>query len=206
MRRSTPLRLAVIPVLILGAAACENATTVDSDSSARVRVFLTDAPSDYIQSAMVTVSHVYLVGSAEEPTADERIDVFHDPDNPKVFDLMTLRDGVVAEVATAAVPAGAYKQLRLVVDDAKVTLAEGYEFADGGTEMTLKVPSGSTSGIKVQLARDVEASEGAVAELVVDFDIDQNFKLQGNPDTPAGIKGILFTPVLKELSRSQAPS
>jgi hypothetical protein len=39
--------------------------------------------------------------------------------------------------------------------------------------------------------------------VLVDFDVDQNFVIQGNPETPAGINGILFTPVLRELSRSR---
>ena len=204
MRFAVLPRLTFLLALASAVAACDNVTTVDAEDSARVRVFLTDAPSDYIASAMITVSHVYLVGSADDDAAEsERIDVFNDPDSPREFDLMTLRDGVVAEVGTAAVPAGAYKQLRLVVDAATVTLAEGYEFAGGGQQMILKVPSGMTSGIKVQLDRDVEASEGAVSELVVDFDVDQNFRLQGNPETPAGIRGVLFTPVLKEFSRAQ---
>ena len=59
----------------------------------------------------------------------------------------------------------------------------------------------SPSGIKVQLAEPLSAESGMVTIVVVDFDVNDNFKLQGNPDTPAGIKGILFTPVLKEKSR-----
>jgi hypothetical protein len=37
----------------------------------------------------------------------------------------------------------------------------------------------------------------------VDFDVDDNFVLQGNPETPAGIHGVLFTPVLKEKVRTE---
>ena len=38
--------------------------------------------------------------------------------------------------------------------------------------------------------------------VLVDFDVNENFRLQGNPETPAGLQGILFTPVLKEKSRT----
>lgn len=189
-------------VVMAAGAGCSDLVTSEQ---ARVRVLLTDAPSDHIAAAMVTVSRAYLVGGGSDEEAENGgLDVFNDPDNPRELDLMTLRDGVVAELGTAEVAAGTYRQLRLVVDDATVTLVDGLEFADGGNQMTLKVPSGSTSGIKVQLSRDIEAVEGSLTELVVDFDVDQNFKLQGNPDTPAGIHGILFTPVLKELSRGDA--
>jgi hypothetical protein len=40
----------------------------------------------------------------------------------------------------------------------------------------------------------------------VDFDVSQNFVIQGNPETPAGIHGILFTPVLRAIVRDVAGS
>jgi hypothetical protein len=52
-----------------------------------------------------------------------------------------------------------------------------------------------------ELAEPIEAEEGEETTLVVDFDVDQNFVIQGNPETPAGIIGMLFTPVLQELRR-----
>ena len=36
-----------------------------------------------------------------------------------------------------------------------------------------------------------------------EFDVDANFKIQGNPDSPAGLKSILFTPSLTEKSREE---
>ena len=42
--------------------------------------------------------------------------------------------------------------------------------------------------------------------LVVDFDVSQNFVVQGNPNTPAGINGILFTPSLRAIVRDIAAS
>jgi hypothetical protein len=66
------------------------------------------------------------------------------------------------------------------------------------------VPSGSQSGIKVDLGSAIVADDGETTVIVVDFDVDQNFVIQGNPETPAGIMGILFTPVLKEKSRETA--
>ena len=52
-------------------------------------------------------------------------------------------------------------------------------------------------------AEPLEADEGETTIIVVDFDVAQNFVIQGNPDTPAGIHGILFTPTLAEKSRDQ---
>ena len=41
---------------------------------------------------------------------------------------------------------------------------------------------------------------------VVDFDVEQNFVIQGDPDTPAGIQGVLFTPNLRAVVRGVAGS
>lgn len=190
-------------VIAVGVAGCDD--PVDTDV-ASVRILLTDAPADYIASATVRISTAYLQGGAEDDPEDAgRVVLFDASDSPREFDLMTLRDGVTAELAAAVeVPAGSYGQLRLVVDDATVVLAEGYEFRDGGNEAALSVPSGFQSGIKVQMSGDLEATAGSLTELVVDFDVNDNFKLQGNPDSPAGIQGITFTPLLKEQSRSQS--
>ena len=100
---------------------------------------------------------------------------------------------------------GPYQGLRLVVDSARVYLAEGLAFEDGSRSGTLKVPSGQTSGIKVKLADVIPAQEGDTTAVTVDFDVDQNFVIQRNPQTGA-VKKILFTPVLREKSREGSGS
>jgi hypothetical protein len=67
----------------------------------------------------------------------------------------------------------------------------------------LKVPSGAQSGIKVHLNTPLEVVAETLTTVTVDFEVDSNFVIQGNPDTPAGIHGVLFTPVLKEKGRTE---
>ena len=184
-------------VLTAGAAGCNDDVT---GGSSQVRVMLTDAPSDLIASANVTISRVYLVGEG-----DGHVDVMPATETPVTFDLLDLRNGVEALLADRPVPAGSYEQLRLVVDDAEVTLVDGLTFSDGSSTRTLFVPSGMQSGIKVQLADPIEADPGEITIVVVDFDVDQNFVLQGNAEPPTEIDGILFTPVLQEKRREEAP-
>jgi hypothetical protein len=179
-------------------AACNDPS--GTDGSARIRVLLTDAPSDYIESAEVHITRVYLQGGEDDDAPS--VDLFNDPDNPLVYDLLELRDGITADLTgEIEVEPGTYRQLRLVVSNATVTLAEGYTFNGGGTEQTLTIPSGAQSGIKIQLSDEIEAEAGDLTTIIVDFDVDQNFVIQGNPETPAGINGILFTPSLHEKGR-----
>ena len=195
--------LALLPL----AAACDDGSGASAD--AKVQVQITDAPSDYIQSAEVWVSRVYLQGGPGH-TADTtdastggRVDLFNNPAAPFRVDLMALRAGVVANLTdSVAVESGDYHQLRIVVDSAKVTLKAGYTFQSGGVTSTLKIPSGSTSGIKVQLAKPVESDDGEVNSVLVDFDVNESFVIQGAVNAP--FQGITFKPVIKGKSRASA--
>jgi uncharacterized protein DUF4382 len=186
-------------VLTLVGAGCNDSNDVTGGNS-QMRVMLTDAPSDMIASAKVTISRVYLVGGD-----GGSVDVMPASDMPVTFDLLDLRNGVEALLADHAVPAGTYGQLRLVVEHAEVTLVDGLLFSDGSSTDTLSVPSGMESGIKVELGAPLEADAGQITIVVVDFDVDQNFVLQGNATPPTEIQSISFTPVLQEKRREQTP-
>ncbi len=193
--------------VVFGLAACDLASPVDDTAAgeARIQILLTDAPADYIEEAWVWISRVYLIaGEADPEEGPPFVDLFNDPENPLTYDLLTLRDGVIADLTgEVEVPAGTYRQLRMIVADAEVTLVEGYTFANGESSRKLFIPSGAQSGIKVNLAEPITTEAGSLDVVLVDFDVNQNFVLQGNPDTPAGLRGVLFTPMLRELSRSR---
>lgn len=184
-------------VLTLSLVGCKESNRAVTGGNSQVRVLLTDAPSDALASANVTISRVYLVGGGGSP-----VDVMPATDAPAAFDLLDLRNGTEALLADHPVPAGSYGQLRLVVASAEVTLADGTTFEDGTTTRTLKVPSGEESGIKVQLAAPIEADPEQVTIVVVDFDVDRNFVFQGGHGTT--VKDVLFTPVLQEKRRQES--
>ena len=156
-----------------------------SPTMSRVRLYLTDAPDPAIESAVVWISRAYLV-----PGADSQPVVL--TDEPQEYDLLQLQNGVTALLGDSTVPAGTYSQLRLVVDSARLTLAAGVTFNDGSSTKSLKVPSGSESGIKVSFPGQLDLTDSAA--VVVDFDVATNFVFQGPPSGP---KSVLFTPHLK---------
>lgn len=175
---------------VLALAACESA---GGPTSHRVRLRLTDAPGPDIESAHVWISRAYLVpGQAGEQVVLTSA--------AQDYDLLTLQDGVTALLGDATVPAGDYAQLRLVVDSARLTLVDGAAFADGSVSRTLKVPSGSESGIKVNFAGGLHITEDV--DLVVDFPVADSFVFQGPPASPMGV---LFTPHLKGSSQPAQP-
>lgn len=197
-RRKWFVRTTLSPALLIIATGCADSAGPKGD--ARIRVLLTDAPSDVIASAEVWISSAYLTPL---PDGGERVNLLDASTGSRSYDLLQLRDGVTADLTgVVTVESGEYHQLRLIVDSAFITLAEGFAFNDGTTTRSLMVPSAAQTGIKVLLTDPVDAQPGDLVTLIVDFDVDRNFVIQGNPDTPAGIHGILFTPVLEEKSRS----
>ena len=202
--RAHSLRLAAI-ALVIGltvSIACSGSDSMFGSGDGRVQVLLTDAPSDIIAEAHVTFSRVYLQSSDDDGAS---IDLMPPEATPLTFDLLQLRDGIQEQLANSKTPAGGYDQLRLVVDEAYVTLHKGYSFEDGSTTDTLFVPSGMQSGIKVQLAAPIEPKDGMLTIVVVDFDVDNNFKIQGDPNVVNGIRGIRFTPSVHEIHRDEVP-
>ena len=197
--------IAVILTVMVVLTGCTESDDPTGSGMSAVRVVLTDAATDYLSLAEVSISSVLLVPGDDDGTDAEDapfLELLDPSEAPMTFNLLDLQNGVTAFLAEKAVPEGSYGQLRMIVEDAYVTLADGYTFEDGTTEADLKVPSGPQTGIKVKLDESLAAEEGLVTIVVVDFDADESFVIQGDPESPDGIKSILFTPVLREAARS----
>lgn len=193
--------LAAIATLMVVAACGDD--TGPQGAAARLTVVLTDAPDPMFAEAVVEIGAVSLISADGPPVMLT--------DAGGTHDLLMLQDGVMVDLATLDIDPGRYLQLRLVVLSATVTLAEGFEFSDGTMgPRDLSVPSGAQSGIKINL-RNADGSAGVditsgESILVVDMDVSQNFKIQGSAGTPAGIRDVKFTPLLRATLRDVAGS
>jgi hypothetical protein len=70
----------------------------------------------------------------------------------------------------------------------------------------MKVPSGSQTGIKVFVQPEIQVVTDVTSELLLDFDLGKSFVVKGNPNTPAGIKGFNFKPVIRAVNRTSTGS
>lgn len=192
-------RLGTAAILLLPLlAACEGNST-EPAQMARVQVLLTDLPIDALASAEVAISHIYLTGGGEG-----QVDLFRDSENPHRMNLLDLQDGVTLDLTgEILVPEGSYGQLRFVVDEARVTLAEGFFFSDQSVEKELTVPSGFFRVIlhgevdEEDDSGNLELEGGETSVILVDFDIAASFVFQGPPLLP---NGVMFKPVLRQLT------
>lgn len=197
--------LIVLTILLWG---CSDSDDV-LQTSGRLNVFLVDAPfpTEDVAEANVDIFKVEArlkISDNEDATEMESESESEDPENgfitlsEETFDninLLELINGASEQIAGLDVPAGTYDLVRVYVRGVNVVLNDG-------TEFNLNVPSGAQSGIKVFLNPPLNIVGGVSEDLILDFDVSKSFKPKGNMNTPDGITGFNFTPVIKGSNRS----
>lgn len=175
-----------VSTLALAAVAAIGCGDSTGSGAARLTIAVTDAADMFLASVTVTIGDVEIIPAEGPPVLLTTDGGTHD--------LLTLQNGVTASVATLVIDPGGYLQLRLVVQSAEVTLKPDYTFNGGGQTMSLVMPSAAQSGIKMNLdASDGDPDNAGIdiapgeTILVIDFDVSQNFKVQGDSN---GIYGI----------------
>ena len=133
-----------------------------------LRLALTDAPACGYDAVHVTVDRVRVHQSAEAGEGDGGWSEIVLP-APRRIDLLTLTNGALEELGQTALPAGRYTQMRLLLAANKAAdpLANAVT-PTGLDEVPLDTPSGSQSGLKMNV--DIAVAAGQMADFVIDFD------------------------------------
>lgn len=177
-------------------------------------VSMTDAPfpTDLVVEANVVITKIEVRKKGDDDDDDDSVDVrssTNEDDDDASFvtimegsvelNLLDLRNGITENLVNAEVEAGTYDLVRLHVSQAEVVLSDGSTF-------NLQTPSAGQSGIKVFVKPSIVVSGGLTSDLLLDFDVSKSFVLTGNLDTPAGITGFIFKPVIKAANVSTTGS
>jgi hypothetical protein len=176
--------------------ACDK-TSSDDNGNGNLLIKVTDAPFpiDMIESAMVTITKVEIRKAGDGiPDGNPFIVLFEDT---VTFDLLDLRNGVTEELLDMEIPAGKYNLLRLYVEEATLKIKDGDTY-------NVKVPSGQQTGIKIFVRPEFYVTGGLTTELLLDFDLSRSFVVRGNFDSPHGINGFIFKPVIRAVNNSTA--
>ena len=192
---------ALVMVLFAGCADKQNDNDqqkqLDGDQLGHLVIKLTDAPFpfDMIEYATVNITKVEIrkVCDCEEdgyPYIELPL-----PDDSNGFNLLDLQNGITADLVDMGIEPGDYDLIRLYVDEAVLKVKEGDEY-------TVKVPSGQQTGIKIFMEPALKVVSELTTEVVLDFNLEKSFVLKGNANTPAGIKGFNFKPVVKALNET----
>ncbi len=196
----------IMPALaILLAAACStNSAGPDlKPGDGRMVVQLKDAPFDIAEVKSVDVFVIRVQGKTQETTEEDAAADVEGAGGGWVtvaqpnaaIDLLLLTGGNVATIGEAALAAGTYKSLRLILDVSKssVTLKNGTTLTATSTPSIL-FPSAGSSGLKINLDAPIVVADGGTTTVLVDFDVGNSFVLRGNTILQ---NGLLFKPVIR---------
>ncbi|WP_421802607.1 DUF4382 domain-containing protein [Flagellimonas sp.] len=187
-----------------------------AEGTGTLSVQLTDAPFPYELVAEANVT-IYKVEARQVDNDDDSDDDMNDDSSDDTDDssdddnypfitlmedeidvnLLELTNGLTQQLAEIDVPAGSYDLIRVYVKGVNVVLTDG-------TVYDLKVPSGDASGIKVFVDPAITVTSGLSSDLLLDFDVSKSFVAKGNLNTPAGLNGFNFKPVIKASNSSTA--
>lgn len=176
-----PIRTGLFLVSVGGALALAACGGGGDDAPAprqgTLRVQLTDAPACGFDHVYVTVNRVRVNGSADAgDNGPGWVDIPVNP--PQRIDLLSLTNGVMATLGQAALPAGDYRQIRLVLAETTGNAMTNAVVPTGGTQTSLDTPSGSTSGYKI--IRPFTVAPDTLTDLVLDFDACKSVVAKGN--------------------------
>lgn len=165
----------------------------EGTATGKLTVRMTDAPfpTDLVAEANVTINKIEIRKSGEN-NGSPFITLSQEETS---LNLLELTNGVTATLVDLDVPVGKYDLVRIYVKEAGIVLKDDSFF-------DLTVPSGAQTGIKVFVDPEIEVAGGLTTELLLDFDVSRSFIALGNMDTPAGINGFIFTPVIKAANLS----
>lgn len=164
----------------LALAACGGGGDGGAAGSGTLRLALTDAPACGYDAVYVTVEKVRVHQSSNAGEGDAGwSEVVLTP--PLRVDLLSLQNGVLAELGQMPLPAGRYTQMRLVLaanggaqPPANALVLTG----GGGAQIALTTPSAQQSGLKMNV--NIEVASGALADFVLDFDACKSIVRAGN--------------------------
>lgn len=187
--------LLLTAALILIAGACNEIR--NGNDTGRVILKVTDAPFDIsnIESALVTITKVELKKEGDGISDGNPFITLSE--DTVTLDLIDLRNGVSETLLDMDIPAGTYDMVRLYIDEAGLKLKDSEEIH------SVKVPSGSQTGIKIFLHPALEVVEGNLEEVLLDIDLSRSFVLRGNP---VHNNGFIFKPVIRAANMAKAGS
>jgi hypothetical protein len=162
------MKLSVL-ALILSLVFFTNCGDDDNEAgTAKISVALIDAPADF-EFVIIDVQDIQVNVSSDEN--DENGWQSLEEAQPGAYDLLLLTNGEEAFMGEIELPEGKLGQVRLILGDVN-------SLGVAGDTVALTVPSGSQSGLKINVNADIVS--GVTYKLVIDFDAAMSVVKAGN--------------------------
>jgi hypothetical protein len=147
-----------------------NSTDPQSNPTGTMQVLMIDNPAAYDQVNIVVDSVRVHLDNADTTSGWYTLNK-----TSTTYNLLNLVNGVNAMIGTAKLPAGHYTQLRLYI-------GSGSNVVVNGSTKSLNVPSGSQSGLKLNVDATIHSDD--VYVLTLDFDAGRSIVVSGPPSNP----------------------
>lgn len=182
MKRTAALCLLLVaPVLWWIGCNDDSVTNPAPAGNGTLELRLTDSPTAY-DSVLIVVDSVTVHVSSSDSAAG-----WYTLNRTRaVYDLLRLSNGIDTLLATGQIPAGVYSQIRLFIGDGSRIVVDGWPYP-------LETPSGSRSGVKLNVHASIQP--GVVYVLVLDFDVQRSIVRTGNDR-------FLLKPVIRTVARA----
>ncbi|MEO6000661.1 MAG: DUF4382 domain-containing protein [Chitinophagaceae bacterium] len=122
-------------------------------STSTLQVNLTDAPASYAE-VNIDIKEIR-VNFSDDSSGWVSLNT-----NAKVYNLLALQNNVQTVLATGTVQTGMVKEIRFI-------LGSNNTIVDNSISYPLTIPSGSESGLKIKIGRNLKAG---IENLLIDFD------------------------------------
>lgn len=161
--RSISSRAVFLMMLVIVLFSCKKEEEEPMAQYGEFNLRLTDAPAAYLSV------NVDIIGAEVHHADSGWINI---PVNAGVYDLLLLQNGVsVALTDSLKLPIGQLSQMRLLLGNNNTIVTAAGVF-------DLKVPSGSETGLKVNLNQNLQANKAI--DVLLDFDAGASVVEQGN--------------------------
>lgn len=150
-------------------AACGGGGNDTPQHPGMVSASLTDSPACGYDHVFVTVASYGINSQVDGSGSWTDVTL----STPKKIDLLSLSNGALESLGQTALPAGTYRQLRLVLlpNSGNSAPFNNSVVPSGQTaELALKTPSAAQSGLKVNTRAPFTVQPGTLVDLVLDFD------------------------------------
>lgn len=171
-----------------------------------VKLQLTDAPfsTDSVKSVNVYVVRVDgRMAAADSAAADSATEgdsasadgwtTLAKPDT--TVDLLSYQNGNAMALGSAPLAAGSYSGFRMVIDPTRSNLVMmNGDTLTGTSTPGIMFPSGSRSGIKINLSSPLTITAGDTTTMLLDFQVGNSFVMRGASMMQ---NGLIFKPVIQ---------
>jgi hypothetical protein len=114
----------------------------------------------------------------------------------QVINLLELSNGITKIITEAHLPSGIYSQVVLYITEATIVTTKG-------TVYTVKLPSGSTRGIVINIVPTIMIVKGLQTTLLLDVDVNRSFIIREKKKSIFDFPGFEFKPVIRAVNMSE---